>query len=156
LRIYGADVFYSKLDEKEEFQRLANFVKSAKDRLYRQVLTIKNMFLVDSHFTHPLLNGFSFNTRLDANLAVLISKASSRNSADDEYNFDLNNFYSLSASINRKYEVAVNKANKLALKKKAFFNGRLRLDIEGTKKSGNWKYNWNISPMKKIPLVTVE
>jgi hypothetical protein len=56
----------------------------------------------------------------------------------------------------RKYEINVNNKNRLALKKKAFFNGRLKLSIEGTKKEGHWKYNMNLSPMTKIPLVTLE
>ena len=156
LRIYGSDVFYSKLDEREEFFKLSSIVMSARERLYRQVLTIKNVFLFNSHVTQPLANGLGFNTQFEVSAGVLVSKASSKTNVNDELNFDLDNFYSSSISINRKYEVTVDSKNKLSLKKKAFLNARLKLSLEGSKATGNWKYNLNLSPMEKIPIFVFE
>ena len=46
LRIYVSDVFYTKLEGMEEFFKVPRIFKSARERLYRQVLTIKNAFFL--------------------------------------------------------------------------------------------------------------
>lgn len=66
------------------------------------------------------------------------------------------NFLSASLAVNRRFEVQINKDNKLALKKKAFMNARLRLDINGEKKTDSVEYNWNLTPLREIPLLVIE
>ena len=86
----------------------------------------------------------------------MVSKSSTKETDDNEIDFDLNNFYSSSLSINRKYDVQINEANRLSLKKKSVFNGRLRLDLDGKKKNGSATYSLNLSPVASLPLVTLE
>lgn len=94
MRVYGSDVFYSKLDNKENFQKLANFIKSPRQTiLYRQVETIKNLFLFDTQFTQPLMNGLGFTRRVDLAAGLLMSKKSKKENEDNELNFNVDNFY---------------------------------------------------------------
>lgn len=59
-------------------------------------------------------------------------------------------------AVNRRFEIQINRDNKLALKKKAFINARLRLDIDGQKKADSVEYNWNLTPLQEIPLLVLE
>lgn len=148
LRIYGSEVFYSKIDDLNELQKFAELFKGPRANLYKQIETIKNLFLVDSRVKQPLLNGFEFETTLDISAALLLSKASTRKDS----NFNLENFYSASLSINRRYEVQINNQVRLSLKKKSFFNGRLKLDIDGNQGA----YNLNLTPFSELPLMTLQ
>ena len=156
VRLYGADVFYSRLDSSDELKKFASFLKGPRANLYRQVLSIRNLLLIDSNVKQPLANGFEFETAVDISAALLVSKSSTKETDDNEIDFDLNNFYSSSLSINRKYDVQINEANRLSLKKKSVFNGRLRLDLDGKKKNGSATYSLNLSPVASLPLVTLE
>ena len=86
-------------------------------------MTIRNMYLVDLRFKQPLMNGLEFATSFDISAGMLINKASTRQSKNQDVTFDVNNFYSASLAYNRKYEVLINNDNKLSLKKKSFANG---------------------------------
>ena len=101
------------------------------------------------------MNGFSFNKYMDISTSALLSKKSSK-SDDDEFTFNIDNFWSASGSFTGTYEVAVNKAKKLSLKKKSFMNARLKLNVQGFKNNGHWQYKMNLSPMTQIPLFTAE
>jgi hypothetical protein len=126
--------------------------------LYTQIQTIRNLFLIDSHIKQPLLNGLEFETSLDISAALLISKQSKRTDKKSkyDYDFDLENFYSASMGINRRYEVQINNANRLSLKKKSFANARLRMDVDGTKTNNSAVYNLNLTPVSNIPMLTLE
>jgi hypothetical protein len=92
-RVYGSDVFYSKLDSAEEFKRLANYLKNPRETaLYRQTKTIRNIFLFETTVKQPLLNGFEFETHFDGSLGLFISKGSTKTKVDSDLEFDLNNF----------------------------------------------------------------
>jgi hypothetical protein len=157
IRVYGADIFYSRLDSKDEFMRLANFLRSPRETiLYRQVETIKNIFVIDTEIRQPLLNGLSFNRYLDISASALLSKASSKQQGENGLEYHVNNFWSGSMDFRGVFDVAVNAQNKVSLKKTSFANARLRLNVEGSKKEGSYKYNMHLSPMETIPLVTVE
>ena len=119
-------------------------------------MTIRNMYLVDLRFKQPLMNGLEFDTSFDISAGMLINKASTRQSSNQDVTFDVNNFYSASLAYNRKYEVLINNNNKLSLKKKSFANGGFRLDVEGTKQEGSAVYNMNLRPMEMLPLLTIE
>ena len=155
MRVYGSDVFYSRLDNKENFQKLANFVKNPRETvLYRQVEAIKNMFFLDTQITQPLMNGLSFSRRLDISSALLMSKKSLKENDNNELSFHVDNFWSGSFALSARFEVNVNTQNKLSLKKRTMLNSRCKLNVEGYKKSGDWQYNMHLSPMKTIPLFT--
>lgn len=156
LRVYGSEVFYSRLDNADELKRFAEYFKSPRENLYNQVMTIRNMYLVDLRFKQPLMNGLEFTTSFDISAGMLINKASTRQVNNQNVNFDVNNFYSASLAYNRKYEVLINNDNKLSLKKKSFANGGLRLDVEGTKQEGSAVYNMNLRQMEMLPLLTIE
>lgn len=157
IRVYGADIFYSRLDSKDEFMRLAAFLRSPRETiLYRQVETIKNIFVIDTEIRQPLLNGLSFNRYLDISASALLSKASSKQQGENGLEYHVNNFWSGSLDFRGVFDVAVNGQNKVSLKKKSFGNARLRLNVEGSKKEGSYKYNMHLSPMETIPLVTVD
>jgi len=104
------------------------------------------------------VNGFEFETSLDISAGLLISKQSKRTDKKSrfEYNFDLENFYSASMGINRHYEVKINHENRLSLKKKSFVNGRLRMDVDGTKTNDSAVYNLNLTPVASLPMLTLE
>lgn len=158
LRVYGSEVYYSRLDSTEEIYKLADYFKSPRQNLYTQIQTIRNLFLIDSHIKQPLLNGLEFETSLDISAALLISKQSKRTDKKSkyDYDFDLENFYSASMGINRRYEVQINNANRLSLKKKSFANARLRMDVDGTKTNNSAVYNLNLTPVSNIPMLTLE
>ena len=156
LRVYGSDVFYSRLDTTEEFKKLGDLFKSPRDNLYKELMTIRNMYLVDSRVKQPLMNGFVFVNSLDISGGLLLSKQSQRDTSNGEYEFNLENFYSLSVSINRRYDVQLDNRNKMSIKKKSFLNGRLRLDLDGTKQDGKAVYKLNLTPVDQLPLVTIE
>lgn len=157
IRVYGADIFYSRLDSKEEFQRLANFLRSPRETiLYRQVETVKNVFVIDTEVRQPLLNGLSFNRYLDISASALMSKKSNKQNNENSLDYHVNNFWSGSLDFRGVFDVAVNEQNKVSLKKKSFANARLRLNVEGSKKEGSYKYNMHLSPMEAIPLITVD
>lgn len=156
LRIYGSDVYYSRLDNADEFTKLRELFSTPRDNLYKQIMTIRNLYLVDSRNAQPLMNGFSFVNSLDIGGSLLLSKQSKRETSNNEYEFDLQNFYSLSLSINRRYDIQINNKNKLSIKKKSFVNGRLRLDIDGNKQDGKAVYRLNLTPVDQLPLVTIE
>jgi len=150
-------VFYSRLDNIDELKQFAGYFKSPRENLYRQVMTIRNMYLVDLHFKQPLMNGLEFSTSFDISAGMLINKASTRQTINNKVvDFDLNNFYSASLTYNRKYEVLINNANRLCLKKKSFLNGGMRLDVEGTKQDSSVVYNLNLRPMETLPILTIE
>lgn len=157
IRVYGSDVFYSELDSLDKLKRLSDFLRNPRENLlYAQVNTIKNMFLVDSRVRQPLLNGFEFNTFMDASLGLLLVKQSSKTDTNEIRDFNVRNFYSASLAINKRFEIQINKDNKLSIKKKAILNGRLRLDIQGQKTTDSVVYNWNLTPLEEIPLLVVE
>ena len=184
LSAYGSEVFYSQLDSPEELRRLFNFVKDPRETiLYRQVFTLKNLFLLDGRLRQPLLNGLEFNSFRDYSLGWLITKASSKKQENSKLDFDLNNFYrfvfafsffyfsqlmlntflllfscfSVSGSNDKRYEIRLNNDNKAAIKKKIFLNTRLRMDIDGTKNKGSAaSYNWNLSPGAELQLFKIE
>lgn len=159
MRAYGADIYYSRLDSAEELKKLADLLRGPRENLYNQVMTIRNLLLVDSNVKQPLLNGLAFETSLDVSAAMLVSKASSKQNIDgegDEIDFNLNNFYSSSFSINRQSDLKINNANRLSLKKKSVFNGRLRMKIDGTKKSGSATYNLNLQPEDSLTLMSFD
>ena len=149
-------MFYSRLDNADELKRFADYLKSPRENLYKQVMTIRNLYLVDLRFKQPLMNGIEFATSFDISAGMLINKASTRQVNNQDVAFDVNNFYSLSMAYNRKYEVVINNANKLSLKKRSFLNGGLKLDIEGTKKDGSAVYNLNLRPIDNLPMLTIE
>lgn len=64
---------------------------------------------------------------------------------------------SLSASVNRKFQVVLNKDNRLSLKKTAFLNGKVKLDLTGSKesedKSRKVSYSLDLSPSDRTLLV---
>ena len=159
MRAYGADIYYSRLDSAEELKKLADLFRGPRENLYKQVMTIRNLLLIDSNVKQPLLNGLAFETSLDISAAMLIAKASSKQNIDgegDEIDFNLNNFYSSSFSVNRLYDVQINKANRLSLKKKSVFNARLRMNIDGTKKNGSATYNLNLQPDQSLTLMSFD
>jgi hypothetical protein len=156
LRVYGSQVFYSKLDSTEEMKNLTDYFRSPLDNLYRQMMIIKNVMLWDSRIKQPLMNGFEFDTSLDVTVGLLVSKASTRQVQDVNTKFDLENSYSLSLGVNRRYEVLINKANRLSLKKKSFINGRLRMDMDGMKGNLSSIYNLNLRPVAEWPMLTME
>jgi hypothetical protein len=159
IRFYGSDVYYSCIDNVEEFKKLAQSLRGAKENLYKQVRTIRNMLLIDSNVKQPLANGFEFETSFDVSSSLLVSKASTKEVAsDDETNieFDLNNFYSSSLSVIRRYDVQLDNENRLSLKKKSVFNGRLRMDIDGSKTNGSATYSLNLLPVQNLPLLTLD
>ena len=100
LRVYGSDVFYSLLDSKEKFEKLANFLRSPRETLlYRQVETLKNVFIIDTEVRQPLLNGLSFVRHMDIAASLLLSKKSTKsNIAEGELSYHVNNFWSGSLS----------------------------------------------------------
>jgi hypothetical protein len=65
-------------------------------------------------------------------------------------------FISSSVAVNKRYEIQLNKKNKLSLKKKAIFNARLNVNLEGVKKNNSHSYNLNLTPEKNLPLVSFE
>jgi hypothetical protein len=155
-RVYGNDVFYSNIDSKENFMKLANFLKSPRQTiLYRQVETIKNMLFIDTSIRQPLINGLSFVKYLDISASALLSKKSTKDQ-DEQLNFNVDNFWSISGSVTGTYEVNVNTEKKLSLKKKSFVNARVKAKVQGFKKEGHWQYNMDLSPMKQIPLITAD
>jgi hypothetical protein len=156
LRVYGSQVFYSKLDSTEEMKNFTDYLRSPLDNLYRQMMTIKNVMLWDSRIKQPLMNGLEFDTSLDVTVGLLVSKASTRQVQDVTTKFDLENSYSLSLGVNRRYEVLINKANRLSLKKKSFINGRLRMDMDGMKGNLSSIYNLNLRPVAEWPMLTME
>ena len=138
MRVYGSDVFYSRLDNKENFQKLASFVKNPRETiLYRQVETIKNMFFIDTQITQPLMNGLSFSRRLDIASGLLVSKKSTKENDDEGLMFHINNFWSGSWGLSARFEVNINTKNKLSLKKRTTLNSRVKLNVEGHKKNGD-------------------
>lgn len=156
LRVYGNDVFYSNIDNKENFMRLAKFVKNPRDTLlYRQVETIKNVFFIDTTIRQPLVNGLTFSRHLGISASALLSKKSSKES-EDGLRFDVDNLWSVAGSFTGTFEVNVNPEQKLALKKKSLGSARLKAKVSGFKKDGHWQYNMELSPMTQIPLVRVE
>lgn len=94
IRIYGSDVFYSELDTAEKLQRLADFIRSPRDKLvYSDVDTIRNMLLIDSRVRQPLANGLEFNTFMDVSLALFINKESKKSESNGKKEFQVNNYY---------------------------------------------------------------
>jgi len=157
LRVYGSQVFYSKLDSTQEMRNFTDlFFRSPLDNLYRQMQVIKNVMLWNSRIKQPLMNGFEFETSLDVTAGLLVSKASTRQVQDVDTKFDLDNFYSFSLGVNRKYEVQINNANKLSLKKRSFVNGRLRMDMDGLRGNVSSIYNLNLRPVAEWPMLTMD
>ena len=159
LRVYGADVFYSELDSREKLFKFFDAARNPKENgLYMQKNVIRNLFLFDTYVQHPLLNGFEFNTRMDAAFGLLVVGGGDRQeAADKSVTFNFNNLYSGSINVNRRFEVKLSPKTKLSLKKKALFNLRLRLDVDGTRLPGKKAtYNINLTQLKSIPIFTVE
>ena len=159
LRVYGADVFYSELDSGEKLNTLFSAFSNPKQSgLYMQKNVIRNLFLFDTYVQHPLMNGFEFNTRLDATFGLLVVGGGNREeTADKNVKFNFNNLYSGSINVNRLFEVKLSPTSKLSLKKKALFNLRLRADVSGTRNPGKQGvYNINLTPLKSSPIFTAE
>lgn len=94
IRVYGAEVFYSELDDMEELKRLVIFLRSPREHLlYKQIDKIRNVLLVDSRVRKPLVNGLEFNTFMDVSIGLLTSKDSKKDDSASKRDFDINNFY---------------------------------------------------------------
>ena len=63
----------------------------------------------------------------------------------------------MSLAINRKFQVLINKDNRLSLKKNAYLNSKIRIDVSGTKEKGEASkkisYNLDLSPSDRTLLV---
>ncbi len=157
LRVYGADVYFSELNTIENLRRLAKFLLNPREHiLYSQVKAIKNLFLIDSRVRQPLANGFEFDSLVDVSASLLISKASSKEDSENGRDFNIQNFYSLSTSLNKKLEVVLNQDNKMSLKKKAFGNARVKLNVKGKKTANSKSYTVELPPLDQIALMTIE
>ena len=93
-RVYGNDVFYSHIDNKENFEKLANFIRNPRETiLYKQMEAIKHLFIVDTQIRQPLMNGLSFNRYLDISAALMLNKKSGKENEDDGFSFNVDNFW---------------------------------------------------------------
>lgn len=160
IKLYGSEIFFSELNNSEKLLKVGKFLRNPRESLlYAQVNAIKNVFLIDSNVRQPLMNGFEFNTFMDVSASLLIQKESSKKDLPNEKReFVLNNLHGLSVAVNRRFEIHLTNdlKNRLALKKKAFINLRLRLDATGTKQQGAAQYQLNLTPSKDLPLLVIE
>jgi hypothetical protein len=62
----------------------------------------------------------------------------------------------MSLAVNRRFEIHLNGDSRLALKKKAYGNFRLRTKVSGTKESGNAEYDLEFTDDKEVPLLVFE
>ncbi len=179
MKVYGTEVFFSQLNNKDRLQALGNLLRNPRESmLYGQLNTIKNVLLIDSNVRQPLANGLEFNTYMDVSAAVLIQKNSQKTDNGDVRDFSINNFkgfvfmsiayychyffintflfFRVSLAVNRRFEVHLNNDNRLALKKKAYGNFRLRTQVSGKKEPGRAEYNLQFTDNKDIPLLVFE
>jgi hypothetical protein len=96
LKMYGTEVFFSQINNRERIQALGNLLRNPKESmLYGQLNTIKNVLLIDSNVRQPLANGFEFNTFMDASAGLLIQKDSKKTDSGETREFSINNFKGL-------------------------------------------------------------
>ena len=153
VRCYDSDVFYIEMKQLEDLIKFAEFLRNPRDTsLYRQIEYVKSAVMLDKRIRKSLSNGFEMNTFVDITAAAYGSKNSKKTDTTTKREFDINNFYSVSLSMNRKFQVLVNKDNRITLKKAVFLNSKLNLDLSGTKETGLFTYNLDFAPNERTLL----
>ena len=153
VRCYESEVYYVELKEMEDLVKFAEFLRNPRDTtLYRKVEYIKSAVMLDKRIRKSLVNGFEMNAFVDITAATYASKNSKKVDSPTKREFDINNFYAVSLSMNRKFQVLLNKDNRLTLKKDVFVNTKLNLDLSGVKQNGSITYNLDFAPSERTLL----
>lgn len=144
------------LKELEDLVKLAEFLRNPKDTsLYRKVENIKSIVLSDKRIRRSLVNGFEMVSFLESSATLYGSLNSNKVDTQVKRDFDINNLYSISFSMDRKFQVLANKDCRLSLKKDMYVNTKLKLDLSGFRQNGSVSYNLDLAPTERT-LVEIE
>ena len=150
-RVQGNEVFYSNLDTPQKLVALINGPRQA--ILYKQIETINNILFATTQVSQPLVNGFTFRRRMEVSISAMLSKDTVRDEPDL---MQLTSLFSGSTWFANTFEVSLNCGSRISLRKTSVSSARFGTGFSGIGVDGNWVYSSEVSPIARIPLITVE
>lgn len=75
MRMFGSDLFFSKLETQEDMSKFISILKNPLDILgHNKHLYVENAYLLGNDIKQPLLNGLEFNMKLELSCGLLVIK----------------------------------------------------------------------------------